>query len=65
MVWEIPCQRTLAGQIEASTVSRSFLHHLSESVNHGSAGDLFLPNTGYFIFRLHITIQTIEEIEQR
>jgi hypothetical protein len=46
-------------------VSRSFLHHPLQFVNHGPgrAGDLFLPNTGCANFRLRITIQTIEEID--
>jgi hypothetical protein len=51
-----------------SPVSRSFLHHLSQFINHGIAasGDLFLlPNTGCVIFQLHIIFQTIEKIKER
>ena len=47
----------------ASPVSRSFLHRLSQFINHGLSGALFLPNTGCVILRLLITIQTIEKID--
>ena len=66
--WEIPCQTSVKRRDKYVGSARcpdlSCIINAS-SVNHGLAGDLLLPNTGCVIFWLHITVQTMEEIEER